>query len=104
MAQQTRVAILLLAKIRKCGYWRIVIRPGRFEQAGIADIATLYPLLRERAVRLRGWDFPQVAVKQAYRIGLDGIDLESEWEHYLEYWRFYQSGQFVDFLAMSEDW
>lgn len=39
-----------------------------------------------------------------HRIGQDWIDQESEWNDYLEYWRFYQSGQFIDFRGVKEDW
>ena len=35
---------------------------------------------------------------------MDWIGQESEWERYLEVWRFYQSGQFVDLSGMREDW
>ncbi|HEX5504095.1 MAG TPA: hypothetical protein VFW96_15825 [Thermomicrobiales bacterium] len=104
MAQQTSVASPLLAKIRERGHWRVVIRPGRFERERIPDIAALYPLLRERAVRLRGWQFPQVTVGQDYRIGLDWIDKEVEVREYVEYWRLYQSGQFLDVAGLPIDW
>ena len=92
MAQETRVASPLLEKIRKRGYWRVVIRPGRFEQEQVADITRLYPLLHERVVRLRGWDFPHLDTRRGYRTGLDWIAQKSQREHYLEYWRFYPSG------------
>ncbi|GAI33014.1 unnamed protein product, partial [marine sediment metagenome] len=29
---------------------------------------------------------------------------ESDWEQFLEIWRFYQSGQFIDITGMNEDW
>jgi len=35
---------------------------------------------------------------------MDWIGQEPEWEQYLELWRFYQSGQFVDFMGLDEDW
>ncbi len=104
MAQQTRVAIPLLEKIRQRGYWRVVIRPGRFERERFPDIAALYPLLQDRAVRLRGWAYPLLDEHRPYRTGLDWIDQESEWGYHLEYWRFYQSGQFIDYAGLDEDW
>jgi len=35
---------------------------------------------------------------------VDHIEEQSEWQHHSEVWRFYQSGQFVDLRAISEDW
>jgi hypothetical protein len=99
-----KVTSPLLERIKQRGYWRVVIRPSRFERQRIPDRTMLYPLLRERVVRLRGWDFPQLEANPDYRRGQDWIDQESEWNYYLEYWRFYQSGQFIDFAGVKEDW
>ena len=104
MEQTTKVAIPVLKKIRERGYWRVVIRPGSFERERI-PFPALYPLLAERVVRLRGWEFPQLEPFGEYNRGLDWIAHGSErYGKYLEYWRFYQSGQFVDFEGMAEDW
>ena len=104
MAQETHVTSPLLGKIRERGYWRVVIRPGRFEQSRIPNISSLYPLLQERVVRLRGWYFPHLEEDGRYRTGLDWIEEASEYTYHLEYWRFYQSGQFVDYAGLFEDW
>lgn len=91
-------------KIQSRGYWRVVIRPGTFAEARISDISALYPMLQKRSVELRGWDFPHVDPHTNCHMDKDWIGQESEWEHYLELWRFYQSGQFVDIAGMPEDW
>lgn len=106
MGQQTvtTVATPLLGRIRQRGFWRVVIRSGHFERLRIPDKTSLYPLLRGRAVRLRGWGYPQVEANPDHRIGQDWIDQESEWNYHLEYWRLYQSGQFIDFAGVKEDW
>jgi hypothetical protein len=34
----------------------------------------------------------------------DWIEQASEWQQFLEFWRLYQSGQFVDIVAIPSDW
>jgi hypothetical protein len=94
----------LLNKIRSRGHWRVVIRPSRFAEQRVPTARGLYSLLQATAVQMRGRSYPHVGydVKPVY--GNDRITGESEWQRYLEIWRMYQSGQFVDYLGMSEDW
>ena len=94
----------LLEKIRSRGYWKVIIRPGTFVANRVPNISDLYPILESRSVQLRGWDFPYLDSKTPVRKGQDWIEQASKWEEYLEFWRFYQSGQFVDFVALDEDW
>jgi len=94
----------LLEKIKSRGYWRVVIRPGRFVEKRIQEILTLYPIIEKTSVNLRGWDFPHVDTHTNPQIDVDWVGQESEWEQFLEIWRFYQSGQFVDLAGIWEDW
>ncbi len=94
----------LLEKIRSRGYWKIVIHPAAFLEKRVENISDLYPILQKMSVELRGWDFPHLDPHIRYRIDKDWIEQSSEVDQYLEMWRFYQSGQFVDFLGMDEDW
>ncbi|MGA7678304.1 MAG: hypothetical protein WCA51_08055 [Dehalococcoidia bacterium] len=94
----------LIEKIKSRGYWRMVIRPGQFVEKRIQDISALYPIIQKTSVELRGWDFPHVDPHTNPHIDVDWIGQESEWEHYLETWRFYQSGQFVDLVGIGGDW
>ena len=94
----------LLNKIRSRGYWKVVIHPANFVEKRVVQIASLYPILEKNSVQLRGWDFPHLDVHSHPKIGLDRIEQGSKWEQYLEFWRFYQSGQFIDFFALDEDW
>jgi hypothetical protein len=94
----------LLGKIRSRGHWRVVIRPGTFVEKRVSNISDLYPLLQKTSVQLRGWDFPHLGTQTELHRDKDWMGQESEWEEYLEMWRFYQSGQFIDFLGLDEDW
>lgn len=82
----------------------MVIRPGTFLETRIANISSLFPILQRTSVQLRGWDFPHLDRHNPLQIDVDWIGQESEREEHLELWRFYQSGQFVIFRGMDEDW
>lgn len=94
----------LLSKIQTRGRWTVDIRPITFTEKRIGNISRLYPLLQETQVMLRGWDFPHLDRHTQANIDIDYLWQESEWNNYLEAWRFYQSGQFGVVRAMAEDW
>ena len=94
----------LLDKIRSRGYWRVVIRPMTFVQDRIPSIASLRPIIEKTSVDLRGWDFPHIDPHVNIDIHEDWIEQAFEWLEYLEVWRLYQSGQFVDIVAIPSDW
>lgn len=91
-------------KIRDRGYWRVAIRPTEFEQVRVGNILDLKKILESVSVNLRGWDFPHIDHKYETEIGQDWIGQHVDWEMYVEYWRFYQSGQFVHLDGFKEDW
>ena len=94
----------LLDTIRSKGYWRVVIRPNHFVEQRVEDIAALKPILEKSSVRLRGWDFPHVNGKGKAYPDRDSIAQEFEWKEYHEFWRFYQSGQFIYYGGFVSDW
>ncbi len=97
----------IIAKIKTRGYWRIVFEPLEFipDKYPISDCKEL---VNKNKVSMRGWDYPHYPVRQD-----DDSKLEPgnnywqgwiDWERYKEFWRFYQSGQFVHYLGVREDW
>lgn len=66
-------------------------------------LGTLERGVAECAVSLRGWDFPHVSTERSIRSN-EYVQQELEWEHYLELWRAYRSGQFVWLSAVPDDW
>lgn len=94
----------LTDKIRSRGYWQVTVRPSRFVEKRIPEIPKLYPIVQKASVQLRGWDFPHIDSHTTPHIDIDWVGQESEWEHHLEAWRFYQSGLFVDLSGMHYDW
>ena len=94
----------LLEKIRSGGYWNIAIHPNEFVPERVDRVSKLYPILRNTSVRLRGWDFPHLNPMLDPRKEDDWIEQEFGGAPFLEIWRFYQSGQFVDVSSVPYDW
>ena len=90
-------------KIRSRGYWRVVISPSTFVDQRVPNILDLPRILQSCAVSLRGWDYPNID-SRAPDIGEDWVGQGIDWEGYVEYWRFYQSGQFLHLDGFKEDW
>ena len=93
----------LVKKIKSRGFWDVAIRPGEFNERLLDDISALEPLIRNAAVEIRGWDFPHIS-REGPAIGVDWIEDETDWEEHVEYWRFYQSGQFLHLNGFRTDW
>lgn len=94
----------LLEKIRSRGHWRVIIRPYSFVQKRIADRSELLHILEKTSVEYKGWGFPHIDGWRTPDNGPDWIGQEISKEPILELWRFYQSGQFVHYFGMPEDW
>jgi len=97
----------LIEKIMKKGYWKVVIRPQKFDMHRIADIESCVAVIKECQLQLRGWSYPHFDSKSGIAIsGNDNIESYCDWEEggYFEYWRFYQSGQFVHYFSIREDY
>lgn len=92
-----------LKKIKSKAFWRVNIRPIVFEKEKIPTLSALQDLLEECIVRLRGWNYPY-SRKNEISNGDDWIQLGCDWEQYIEFLRFYQSGQFIHYFALREDY
>lgn len=73
-------------------------------ESRIADYSALLPIVKNASVSLRGWDFPHIDPHVDPQRDVDWVGQESEWQQFLEIWRLYQSGQFVDLVGMPWDW
>lgn len=99
----------ILKKIKSRGYYRIVFRPTSFDKNLIEDSKNLKAFVEHSQIRLRGWPFPFIenSTRDGIHANYLNNDMYESWteaDHYLEVWRFYQSGQFVNYLAFREDW
>jgi len=93
-----------LKKIKTRGYWEVLIRPGEFDETRISPVGKCHEIVRELAVRWRGWPFPCYEIKTRPTTATDHIEQVVDSGFHIEFWRYYQSGQFVHFLSMREDW
>lgn len=97
----------LLEEIKSRGYWRINFRPITYTQR-IPNLATCHELVAKNSVEKRGWDYPHVPQKQDTDTGIarrqNHVEGWVDWSGYKEIWRMYESGQFIHYKAMKDDW
>lgn len=92
----------LIRRIKSKGYWRVVIRPTKFEKLRIATFSEVRQLVQSSTVSWRGWDCPHWN-PDTVRNMQDCVESWVDWSYFIEYWRFYRSGQFVHLFALHED-
>lgn len=99
----------VLKKIGTKGYWRIVFEPLEYDERKIS-LSDCKELVEKNAIHLRGWDYPHVPRRIGDDTALEPGDnywqgwLDWEGENHKEFWRIYQSGQFIHYLGLREDW
>lgn len=95
----------LLEKIKSVGFVRVVIRPTVLPES--LTIVSARELVRRASVSLRGWDYPHIAARDDARGGTerhpDYTEDWCDWNHHVEFWRMYKSGQFLHYKALRED-
>ena len=92
----------LLNNIRSGGHWRVLIRPSVFEEERIGDSSLLINILERNFVQYRGHGFPFVDSNSVAAFNA-GICQETEEGLFAEFWRFYNSGQFIHYSSFIED-
>jgi len=97
----------LIKKIKSRGYWRVNFQP-LIESQRFSSLGDCKEIIEKNTVKLRGWDYPHFPRRRGDDTGLDPGDNFYEgwvdWENHKEFWRMYQSGQFIHYLALREDW
>jgi len=93
----------IIDKIHTTGYWRIIVRPTIFKKDRISSLTQCKEILSDSVVSYRRWSYPYFN-NSSVTNGLDYIEQSCEFGHHVEYWRFYQSAQFVHHFACSEDY
>lgn len=102
MTTTTRETDVRLARIHETGYWRVLVHPTVFEPRRIPTLHDCEKIIAATSVRLRGWDYPHID-RADYVRGDDWIQSGSDVGNHVEFWRFYQSGQFVHHAAIRYD-
>lgn len=97
----------LIQTIQSSGYWRINFQPV-VVATKLASLGDCSDIVEKNQVQLRGWNYPHFPRRKD-----DDSNVEAgnnyyagfiEWNNYIEFWRMYQSGQFLHYLAFREDW
>ena len=97
----------LLEKIKKRGYWQINFKPPVSNQK-LISLDECKNIVEKNIVKLRGWDYPYFPIRKGDNKGLEyGEDFYQgwvDWEEHKEFWLMCQSGEFIHYLALCEDW
>jgi len=92
-----------IKKIKSQGYWRINIRPLNFIKDRISSLSQCEEIVKDAVVQLRGWPYPTAHHNIPILRGQNWIQVVADYDDEIDVWRFYQSGQFSQFLALRED-
>lgn len=94
----------LVEKIKSRGYWRINFRPNRFEAENLSPLSKCAEIVEKSVVSLRGWSYPHFPRVEGTKAGNNYEEGSVDSGEHKELWRMYQSGQFIHYLALKEDW
>jgi hypothetical protein len=94
----------IVDKIRSRGHWRINFRPLSPPKKELT-LPECRDLVDKNSVSLRGWNYPHVSNKpDGLRARTNSFEGCVDWHEHIEYWRMYQSTQFVHYVALDDDW
>ena len=98
----------IIEKIKLRGYWRILFRPQIYKEERISPLSNCRNIIEKNSVEFRGWDYPHFPRREdkdtALNPGNNYYVGWVDWNLHKELWRMYQSGQFIHYRALWEDW
>ncbi len=84
-------------------YWRVLFRPVGYNPDLIPNLTECTKIVEKGRVQLRGWDFPHLSNRETERLhGSNWIGSLASFHDNIEYWRLFQSGQFIHLSAVDE--
>lgn len=95
--------------IKTRGYWRIHFEPLDYVEK-LTPLRTCKEIVQRNSVSLRGWNYPHIPGRNDEKTGMaSGSNYYEGWldwegRHHKEFWRMYQSGQFIHYKGLVEDW
>jgi hypothetical protein len=94
----------LRTKIESRGHWVLRVRPERYAP-GRVEYRSLPGIIGDAKVEGRNYNFPHTdTFNQFPQLGSDWYGREFDLGYFLEYWRLFESGQFIGVRALPEDW
>jgi hypothetical protein len=88
--------------IKTLPHWRVTLRPDRHEPELVPTLGELWAIVGRTKLSLRGWDYPHIDFAENQEQGSNWVASWSDFQGHKEYWRFYQSGQFVHLFTVRE--
>lgn len=84
-------------------HWRVNMRPLPYEPERIPSLSAGFDLVQATKLSLRGWDYPHLSHRPNQRgTGNRWIAAWSDFMNHIEYWRLYQSAQFLHLSVVRE--
>lgn len=84
-------------------HWRVTFRPSDYNEHLIPTLGHCFEVIEKNKLSLRGWDYPHLSRRDTERgQGNNWVASWSDFMNHYEYWRFYQSGQFIHLFGVRE--
>jgi hypothetical protein len=84
-------------------HWRVNLRPEEYDAEAIPSLGECLRIIQHNQVRLRGWSYPHLSNRDNQVIqGSNWIGSWTQFMGHREYWRFYQSKQFIHLFSVRE--
>lgn len=94
---------LLPVPVLETPHWRVNFRLDAYDEELIPSLAKCFQLIEQTKLSLRGWDYPHLSGRANERA--QGSNWVASWSAFSgrnEYWRLYQSGQFLHLFSIEE--
>jgi hypothetical protein len=92
-------------KVKSRGHWLTRVYPELYPpKTALLQLGALERAVSTCSVSFRGWDFPHYSTREQPMRTRDFVEQSLDWEHFVELWRAYRSGQFVSLAAIPGDW
>jgi hypothetical protein len=89
--------------VLKGPHWRVNFRPQVYKEELIPSLQRCVEIIEQTKLSIRGWDYPHFSRRDLEReLGQNWIASWSDFRNRNEYWRFYQSGQFLHLFGIDE--
>lgn len=96
----------IIQRIQKQGYWIFRFYP-KTANAQLFNLPQTHDIVEKNTILLRGWDYPHLPnnpKNSGLTVGDDYYQGTVDWQEHIELWRMYQSGQFIHYTSLREDW
>ena len=93
----------LPVKVQEIPHWHVKLQSGTFNAELVESLTSCFSVIEKTKVRLGGWEYPYLNPERKYREqGNNWVGSWIDFVGHMEYWRLYQSGQFLHLFAVRE--